>query len=98
MRFAKLGLVDQLFHTVASPAVAFLLLLTGLALLIFEFFTAGVGVAGVVGAVCTVLACTGLATLPARGWAVGVIVVAMIAFAVDVQVGVPRLWTGSASC
>ena len=51
VRFAKLGLVDQLFHTVASPAVTYLLLLIGLALLIFEFFTAGVGVAGVVGAV-----------------------------------------------
>jgi len=94
VRFAKLGLVDQLFHTVASPAVAYLLLLIGLALLIFEFFTAGVGVAGVVGAACAVLACTGLATLPARGWAVALIVLAMIAFAVDVQVGVPRLWTG----
>lgn len=94
VRFAKLGLVDQLFHTVASPAVTYLLLLIGLALLIFEFFTAGVGVAGVVGAACAVLACTGLATLPARGWAVALVVVAMIAFAVDVQVGVPRLWTG----
>ena len=61
VRFAKLGLVDQLFHTVASPAVAYLLLLIGLALLVFEFFTAGVGVAGVVGAACVVLACTGLA-------------------------------------
>ena len=43
----------------------------GLALLVFEFFTAGVGIAGVVGAACLVLACTGLAALPARGWAVG---------------------------
>ena len=50
VRFAKLGLVDQLFHTVASPPVAYLLLLIGLALLVFEFFTAGVGIAGVVGA------------------------------------------------
>ena len=94
VRFAKLGLVDQLFHTVASPAVTYLLLLIGMALLIFEFFTAGVGVAGVVGAACLVLACTGLAVLPARGWAVAVLVLAMLAFAVDVQVGVPRLWTG----
>ena len=94
VRFSKLGLVDQLFHTVASPAVAYLLLLIGLALLVFEFFTAGVGVAGVVGAACIVLACTGLAALPARGWAVGLIVAAMLAFAVDVQVGIPRFWTG----
>ncbi len=94
VRFAKLGLVDQLFHTVASPAVTYLLLLIGMALLIFEFFTAGVGVAGIVGATCLVLACSGLAVLPARGWAVALLVLAMLAFAVDVQVGVPRLWTG----
>lgn len=94
VRFSKLSLPDQLFHTVASPAVTYLLLLIGLSLLIFEFFTAGVGVAGVVGAVCVVLAATGLAALPARGWAVGIIVAAMVAFAIDVQVGIPRFWTG----
>ncbi|MGE5210149.1 MAG: NfeD family protein [Acidobacteriota bacterium] len=94
VRFSKLTLVDQLFHTVASPPVAYLLLLTGLALLIFEFFTAGVGIAGAVGAICTVLAFTGLAVLPTNTWAVVVIMLAMLAFAIDVQVGIPRFWTG----
>ncbi len=93
VRFAKLSLVDQLFHTVASPPVAYLLLLTGLALMVFEFFTAGVGVAAVVGAACLILACTGLAVLPTRPWAVVVILLSMLAFAVDVQVGIPRFWT-----
>ncbi len=93
-RFAKLGLVDQLFHTVASPPVAYLLLLIGLALLIFEFFTAGVGIAGIVGAGSTILASYGLAALPARAWAVALLVLAMVAFAIDVQVGIPRFWTG----
>jgi membrane-bound serine protease (ClpP class) len=93
-RFAKLGIVEQLFHTVASPPVAYLLLLVGLALLVFEFYTAGVGIAGVVGAGATILAAYGLAALPTRGWAVGLILAAMIAFAVDVQVGLPRVWTG----
>jgi membrane-bound serine protease (ClpP class) len=93
-RFIKLDLVDELFHTVASPPVAYLLLLIGLALLVFEFFTAGVGIAGVVGAGSTILACYGLAALPARGWAVALLVLAMLAFAVDVQVGIPRFWTG----
>lgn len=91
---SKLDLIDQIFHSVASPPVAYLLLLIGLALLIFEFFTAGVGIAGVVGASSLVLACTGLAALPARGWGVAIIVVSMVAFAVDVQVGIPRFWTG----
>ncbi|BAN04133.1 hypothetical protein YM304_38190 [Ilumatobacter coccineus YM16-304] len=94
VRFAKLDLVQQLFHTVASPPVAYLFLLTGLALLIFEFYTAGVGLAGVIGAVCVVLACTGLAVLPTRTWALVVLIGAMVAFAIDVQVGIPRFWTG----
>ena len=94
VRFSKLSLIDQLFHTVASPPVAYLLLLTGLALLVFEFFTAGVGVAGVVGAICTFLAFSGLAVLPTRTWAVVVIGLAMLAFSIDVQVGIPRFWTG----
>ena len=94
VRFSKLPLLDQLFHTVASPPVAYLLFLVGLALLIFEFFTAGVGIAGVVGGVCTILACFGIAELPARWWAVGLLAAAMVAFAIDVQVGIPRFWTG----
>lgn len=94
VRFSKLGLVDQMMHTMASPPVAYLMLLIGLSLLIFEFFTAGVGVAGVVGAVCSFFACYGLAELPARGWAVALVVLAMLAFAIDVQVGIPRFWTG----
>jgi membrane-bound serine protease (ClpP class) len=94
VRFSKLSLVDQLFHTVASPPVAYLLLLAGLALLVFEFYTAGVGIAGAVGAICTLLAFSGLSVLPARGWAVGLLMLAMLAFAIDVQVGIPRFWTG----
>lgn len=94
VRFSKLGLLNQLFHTVASPPVAYLLLLTGLALLVFEFYTAGIGVAGVVGAICLILACTGLAVLPTRTWALVLIILAMFAFAIDVQVGIPRFWTG----
>ena len=45
-RFFKLGLVERLLHTSASPPVTYLLFIIGLALLIFEFFTAGIGIAG----------------------------------------------------
>ncbi len=94
VRFSKLSLIDQLFHTVASPPVTYLLLLTGLALLVFEFFTAGVGIAGFIGGVCVLLASSGLAVLPTRPWAVVLVLLAMLAFSVDVQVGIPRFWTG----
>jgi membrane-bound serine protease (ClpP class) len=93
-RFYKLPLVPRLLHTVASPPVTYLLLTIGLALLIFEFFTAGVGVAGVVGAGCVVLACYGLGILPVSGWALALLFVAFFGLAIDVQTGVPRVWTG----
>ena len=92
-RFFKLGLVPRLFHTVASPPVAYLLFIIGAALLVFEFFTAGVGVGGGVGVTCFVLGCYGLGALPVRGWALGLLIASLVAFAIDVQVGVPRFWT-----
>ncbi|MFM7062144.1 MAG: NfeD family protein [Actinomycetes bacterium] len=93
IRFSKLPLLTQLFHTVASPSVAYLLMTVALGLLLFEFFTAGVGVAGVIGAVCLVLGSYGVAELPHRTWALVLMVLAMVGFGVDVQTGVPRLWT-----
>jgi membrane-bound serine protease (ClpP class) len=97
VRFTGLTLLEQLFHTVASPAVAYLLFVIGLGLILFEFFTAGVGVAGVVGAGSFVLGCYGLAVLPTTLLGVGLLLLAMFGFAVDVQTGVPRVWTGIAT-
>lgn len=94
VRFGQLSLVSNLMHTVASPAVAYLLIAVGLALIIFELFTAGVGVAGVVGAGAFILAGYGMWILPTNWWAFIVLGVAMFAFAIDVQTGVPRIWTG----
>ena len=92
--FSALPLLSNQLHTVASPPVAYLLFLIGLGLLIFEFYTAGVGIAGVVGAGSFVLGAYGLDVLPARWWAVALLVFAMFGFAIDVQTGVPRVWTG----
>ena len=91
--FSTLPIQDQLFHTVASPAAAYLLLLIGLSLIVFELYTAGVGVAGLVGAGCFVLACYGLAILPVRPVGLGLLVLAIFAFTIDVQTGAPRVWS-----
>ena len=93
-RLAKLDLWPRLMHTFASPPVAYLLLAAGLVLLIFELFTGGVGVAGGVGAVSLVLASYGLTVLPTNPIGLALIVFGVFGFAVDVQTGVPRLWTG----
>ena len=91
--FSQLPIGSQIFHTAASPAVAYLFFVLGMGLILFELYTAGVGVAGVIAAGLFVFGCYGLAVLPARGWAVGLLVLSMVAFAVDVQTGVPRFWT-----
>jgi membrane-bound serine protease (ClpP class) len=97
VQFRGLGLVGQLMHTVASPSVAYLLFVIGLALLLFELYTAGVGIAGMVGAGSLILGCYGLGVLPTRPVGVALLLFAMFGYGVDVQTGVPRVWTGIAT-
>jgi len=93
VRLAKPGLFARLLHTAASPSVAYLLLVAGLSLMVFELYTAGIGVAAATGTGCLVLSCYGLAVLPTRPWAVGLILLAMFGYAIDVQAGAARAWT-----
>ncbi|MGH9209473.1 MAG: NfeD family protein [Acidimicrobiales bacterium] len=97
VRFSKLPLLGRLMHTVASPAVAYLLFVIGLGLLVFELFTAGVGIVGLVGAGSVLLGSYGLASLPTRPLGVALVLLAMFGYAVDVQTGVPRVWSGIAT-
>ncbi len=95
--FSQLPVTSQLMHTVASPAAAYLLVVIGLALVLFELFTAGVGIAGIVGAGSFALGCFGLWVLPTNWAAFAVLAAAFVAYGVDVQIGVPRAWTAIAS-
>jgi membrane-bound serine protease (ClpP class) len=97
VRFVQLPLIEQLMHTVASAPVAYLLFVIGLSLLVFELFTAGVGIAGMVGAASLVLGSYGLAELPTRPVGIGLLLLAAFGYAVDVQTGVPRVWSGIAT-
>lgn len=94
VRFAKLGLVERLLHLTGDPSVAYLLLMVGLVLIVFEFFTAGVGVAGVTGAVSLILSAYGLAVLPTDPLGLALIALGVFGYSVDVQAGAPRAWTG----
>ncbi len=93
VQLSGLSLVDQLFHTAASPEVAYLFFVMGLSLLLFELFTAGVGIAGVLGAGFLALGAYGLAILPTRWWAIALLLLTFVLLAVDVQTNVPRFYT-----
>lgn len=91
--FLKMSLLGQLLHTVTSPVIAFLFLVLGLLLIMFEFFSAGIGISSGTGALLVLLASYGLGVLPTRWWGLGLILLAMFGFSVDIQVGTPRVWT-----
>jgi membrane-bound serine protease (ClpP class) len=91
--FRKLDLSQQLAHTLDTPWVAYFLFVAGLSLLVFEFFTAGVGVAGAVGAVALVGSCFGFSHLPVALWAVGLVMVGILGLAIDLQAGGLGPWT-----
>lgn len=92
--FSQPSLLAQLLHGVSSPSVAYLLLMVGILLVIFEFFTAGVGIAAGVGVLSLGLAAFGLGALPTRPAGLLLIGLAALGFAIDVQAGAPRVWTG----
>jgi membrane-bound serine protease (ClpP class) len=94
VRFLKLGTVATVQHSLASPSVAYLLLVVGLALMVFEFYTAGIGLAAVTGAGALAGAFYGFSHLPVHPWAVGLIALSAFGFAVDVQAGGLAFWTG----
>lgn len=93
VRFAKLSLRERVLHATTSPELAYLLLVLGLLLLVFEFYSAGVGLAGLTGAGSLVLAAYGLGALGARPIGLGLVALAVFGLAVDVQAGAPRSWT-----
>ncbi len=93
IRFRKLDLIGQAVHTLTSPSIAYGLLVVGLALIVFEFFTISIGLAGGTGAVALVGAFVGFNNLPVTWWALALIFVAMFGYAIDVQAGRAYSWT-----
>ena len=94
VRFRKLSALDGVQHSLTSPAIAYLLLIVGLALIVFEFFTVSIGLASFVGAACLVGSFFGFSHLPVAWWAVALILLSTFGFAVDIQAGHLGFWTG----
>jgi len=93
VRFRKLDLTQQLAHTLDAPWVAYFLFVAGLALMVLEFYTASVGIAGVVGAVCVVGGSFGFSHLPVSPWGIVLLVIGMFGLAIDLQAGGLGPWT-----
>lgn len=93
VRFAEPSLLAQLLHGVASPSAAYLLVVVALLLIVFELYTAGIGVAAAVAVASGVLGVYGLGVLPTRPLGLAFLLFGIFGYAVDVQAGSPRVWT-----
>jgi membrane-bound serine protease (ClpP class) len=93
VHFHKLDLGQQLAHTLDTPWVAYFLFVVGLLLIVFEFFTAGVGIAGFVGACALIGGSFGFSHLPVSFWAVGLLMLGVLGLSIDVQAGGLGAWT-----
>jgi membrane-bound serine protease (ClpP class) len=91
--FTRLDLGASLLHRLISPSIAYFLIVAGLALIVFEFYTASIGLAGLVGALCLVGAFVGFSHLPVHWWALALLFVSLFGFAIDVQAGGLGVWT-----
>ncbi len=91
--FTEPPLVAQFLHAVATPGATYVLFVLALLLVVFEFFTAGIGLLGVCGAGCGVLSAYGFGVLPTDPVGVGLVALGILAVAIDLQAGAPRAWT-----
>jgi membrane-bound serine protease (ClpP class) len=83
VRFHSLGLLRRMLHAAATAPFVYLLLVVGLGMLLFEVFQPGFGVAGLAGVITTVIAVAGAFILPVRWWAVALVVLGLLLYALD---------------
>jgi membrane-bound serine protease (ClpP class) len=86
VRFHSLGLVRRLLHAATTGPFIYLLLVTGLGALLFEVFQPGFGVAGLAGLITVGIGAFGLTVLPVTWWAVALVVLGLLLYALDTAI------------
>jgi membrane-bound serine protease (ClpP class) len=77
--------VEQILHIVTNPTIAFILLTVGINAILFELSSPGGYVAGIVGAICLLLAFYSLGVLPVNYTGLIFIGLAFVLFVVDIK-------------
>jgi len=86
VRFHSLGLVRRLLHAATTAPFIYLLLVVGLGMLLFEVFQPGFGVAGLAGIITAAIGIFGLTVLPVTWWAVALVVLGLLLYALDTAI------------
>lgn len=84
-RFHKMTSLERLQHGAIRPWAAYMLLLLGVFLIIFEVYNPGVGGAAVAGGAALYFAFYGLSVLPVRWFGVGLVILGLGLFTYDLR-------------
>jgi membrane-bound serine protease (ClpP class) len=85
VRFVEPGLTHRVLASGTQPATTFFFLVMGLALLVFEFYAAGPGIAAAVAAALLLLAGHGIVVLPVWWPAVAAVLVGVALYVMEFQ-------------
>ena len=92
-RFQEPNILQRLLHAVASPDIAYFLLLLGMFGIIFELYNPGIGLAGIIGVLALLLGFYALSVLPTNWAGVLLIVLAVAFLIVDLHTAGLGIWT-----
>lgn len=84
VRFLQPGPIRRLLHTFSNPTLAYIMLIAGLLLIVFELSQPGFGVAGVTGGLLVMATAFGFTVLPVRAWALAALLAGVVLMTVDV--------------
>lgn len=93
--YVDMNIAELILHTMVDPNIALILLQLGLLALVVELYNPGATFPAVFGAICLVLAFVALGNLPVNWGGVILIVMAVIAFIIDVNVNSLALTIGA---
>lgn len=85
--------LQRMLHLATQPEIAFMLVSFGTLAILFELYTSGIGLAGILGAVATLLGFYGLTILPTNWAAAALVVLGMAFFVVDLHTEGLGVWT-----
>ncbi|OPL12912.1 MAG: hypothetical protein AVO38_14305 [delta proteobacterium ML8_D] len=83
----KMNFITRFLHIISNPNIAYILLSLGVLGIIYEFSQPGLGISGAIGALLLILGLYALSVLPINYAGLGLIVLAVILFVVDILMG-----------